>query len=242
MLGIGIGIGAAGLGDSARRDDPWTPPSESGLALWVRADLWSASQWTDQSGAGHNGAQASGSKQGALNASWHNGQPAISFDGGDVYDFAATITADIPWSVFIVLQFSSVATGRFAFNIGSAANGFGGSVNIGATGKREMFINGVTIVEFGNATTNAEAWLLTNGVRPFPTNTEQNAYVNGSLAGSAPSATVTAPSGEAHIGGRTNVPNFPFLGHIAEFAAWDHELATEARDNLFAYSLARYGL
>ncbi len=102
---IGIDIGL-----SSGRGGGFKPSQISGLDLWLRADLgFSVSLWADQSGLGHNLAQATGTKQFTFSAS--GGPLGTSIVTGDAVDdfMRGTWTANQPLDTWIVCKFGSGA-------------------------------------------------------------------------------------------------------------------------------------
>lgn len=68
-------------------------------------------------------------------------------------------------------------------------------------------------------------------------------YRNGSLFTLANLIARTLTAGRTHtIGADSQFPGAEFNGLIAEIAKWDHQLDATERSQLFAYTLARYGV
>lgn len=247
MPGIGIGIGIS-VSNIGWREE-FVPTDIDGCVLWLRADLgFSAGSWQDQSGAGNHATQATGSMQGTRTENWHNGRPAITFDGGDVYNIASGMIAGtpgtqevVPWSLFVVHQFTNVAAFRGSVNIGASASGFAMTVNAGGGAKRNLHIAGVVQEDDGDDTTNPEAWLATNadvGAGAML----QALFVNGVAQSLSSSNANPIIPGEAHVGARTSAAGNPLIGHVAEVALFTRALNASERADLFSYSFMRYGL
>ena len=82
----------------------------TGSVLWLKADAGvtlsgnSVTNWADQSGNAYNVTQATAANQPTFEASVFNGQPAISFDGGDWLNntISNPVTAGAARTIFVV--------------------------------------------------------------------------------------------------------------------------------------------
>ena len=86
-----------------------SPAGLSGLNLWVRGDLGvtkttTISAWADQSGAGHNGSQATGAKQPTFVANDINANPGASFNGSNGMPFGVFQVGTTAMTVFAVVN------------------------------------------------------------------------------------------------------------------------------------------
>lgn len=100
-----------------------TPTDIADLEVWLDADAIAGladtdpvSSWTDETGNGHDAAQATASKQPTFRTDVANGLPMVRFDGGDVLkipDAAAYKTADM--TLFVVGSITTANTVLIAY-------------------------------------------------------------------------------------------------------------------------------
>ena len=229
---------------SARPDPRWSP-------AWTRPVLWmrathgvtltaaAVSAWLDLSATANSGAQGTGANRPTLAASWQQGQPAIAFAGSQWLTLAAAAGQATPFTFAAVMQWTSTAASRIS--AGTTAGTGGVAFNVGAVaGKRVVWKRGVSFDDDGNATTDAEQWVVT---RDTAVSAASTFYVNGAVeVTSTPNAVVNAPSGVGIIGAGSAAGVVSMLGYVAELVvcntAWS--AATLAEWN--AYVSARYGV
>lgn len=126
----------------------FNPANLSGLSLWLSADVGTFQDtgrstpaaadndpvggWTDQSGAGNHGQQATSTLRPLLKLNSQNGKSGIQFDGVDDVIFADTLAAiatgtDIPVSIMIVGKTTVGSATWWSFgNSGTATPNFRG--------------------------------------------------------------------------------------------------------------------
>lgn len=92
----------------------YEPDDIAGLHLWLKADSLSLNDgdaiatWTDSSGNGNDGTQATGSRQPTFKKSIVNGMPVVRCDGGDSLVIANTASHDLAtYSIFVVAKRTS---------------------------------------------------------------------------------------------------------------------------------------
>lgn len=212
----------------------------------VLADGDPVGKWTDQSGTGNHGTQATAAKKPTWLVGGFSGKPCLSFDGTD----DSFGNAYVPGTTYT--QFAVVGTGAAQFGIvlsrrsNTAANPIHGAMLIDVDGAgiaawsrdtagAENLINFatkvgypgtslVTIVRDGNM---LKLWR--NGILLYEKTISMGA-----------TATTTTLIG-AGVAGSSTETNF-FFGKLAEMACWNSVLIDQDRMALEAYFLRKYGI
>ncbi len=139
----------------------FTPAANPNLVLWLKAntigvaDGAAVTAWADQSGAGHNLVQSTGTSQPAYRTTGGPlSKPCVDFDGSsDFLDFSAAWNQVVPFTVYVVAK--TEATGTKVF---MDRNGAGTAPAIyfalGGT-NAALYWNGTTIV---NNVASPNAW------------------------------------------------------------------------------------
>jgi hypothetical protein len=237
----------------------FTPKNLVGLSLWLRGDLGVTasggyvSAWADQSGSGHNFAQAGGTTFSPQTATGINGQATLQFGAtSNQVLYGASNFTSLGAKNFAVVYEATVTPSSFYSLLTLATSGDAFSElllsNLGAPYQPFSFycdFTSATAVGVSNAIdTNPHAVVVTyNG----GTNTSTSSYTftldNASqtvLTGGTLAPTSTDP---ASVGARSNssgVGTGTLTGHIAEVIVWTTSSGTDAA-NLHKYFNARYG-
>jgi hypothetical protein len=103
----------------------FSPPSLSGLQLWLHADALSlsdgdpVSSWTDSSGNGRHATQGTSGARPIYKTSILNGQPVVRFDGVDDYLFLGNLSAAFPSAatLFVVCTISGTGPGMSGYSV-----------------------------------------------------------------------------------------------------------------------------
>lgn len=249
--GTSLGIGAGAILGAA----PWTPLTPGNLLAWFKADVGTTdagggalSAWADQSGNGHNLAQATGAARPTIQATgWNGAQPTISFDGtndflsntsglssylnGTNKNVSMLVTARLADNAAATFQFlaawrddpglSSVVMFDASLTAGKYVNEFrNNSVNVAGTlGMQDRFSRYAFIAGGGSASSYIDSVLDVNGGSFSTTAAGQNSFLLGT----------------SHLG--TNY----WKGLISEIAIYSALLNGTDVANYLTYSLAKWG-
>jgi hypothetical protein len=212
---------------------PFVPAMLPGLVLWVRADLGvtlnagNVSIWADQSGLGHNLAQATAANQPLWVSAGVNGAPTVLFDGVNdllvgLFTLAAAKTELFTYKMVTRAGFPVYRGG--ATNTANGENDAGPGVNI-----TETFTMGVAVDVANNV------FAQQTNVISMPTSLIR---VNGSLivAGNAGASTNW---GGVVLGGLT-IPSNWANAAIAEYILYDRALSPFETEQVETYLRLRY--
>jgi hypothetical protein len=119
------------------------PTAYGTVVAWYKADAITGkvdgdalSAWNDSSAAGHNLAQATGSKQPLYKTGIQNGLPVVRFDGVDDF-LKVSFTQTQPETLFVVYKIRTWGSGNVDMDGGGTA---------GAMALRESSTNGVSLI------------------------------------------------------------------------------------------------
>lgn len=230
---------------AASRPDPRWSPAWTRPVLWMRAThgvtltAAAVSAWLDLSASANSGSQGTAGNRPTLTASWQRGQPALAFAGGQWLALTAAAGQATPFTFAAVMQWTSTAASRIS--AGTTAGVGGVAFNVGAVaGKRVVWKRGVSFDDDGNATTDAEQWVVT---RDTAVSAASTFYVNGAVqVTSTPNAVVNAPSGVGIIGAGSGAGVVSMVGYVAEVVVCNDALSAATLAQWNAYNSARYGV
>jgi hypothetical protein len=241
---------AAGTDDSGwqfavtRAFDPGAVPN---LFLWHRADSLSSSpvsSWEDLSGSGDPGRHLTGMAPGAQQPAWvvadpqFNHRPVVVLDGKGFFEwgsFSKPLDQPATWMV-VCRQTDS----GLAFVIAGSADN-----------RQDIFDNSSSRVELTDGTTSLTVPTTGDG---FDTFFDQTTACIAVFSGSSSSIYMrnvrAAVSGNAGTGSMTtgcvgihpDHSSFPFIGKVAEIAAWSRVLTDDEIATLMRYACVRYGV
>lgn len=226
-----------------RPSQHFRPNQIANLDVWLRADTVVGNDgdaigtWTDESGAGHNATQATGTKQPLLKTNIINGKPVLRFDGSDDY-LSGTVTASTVKTLFIV------AKKRTAANTATQVLNTLGNVNSGFFCDTDLVASigyyctgGFAATNLGGTPTNANIL-----VQNFSALSSLKAYINGG----APAATLDPQDGYSvattlYLGSTVGTSSWGDWD-IAEVIHYTTNLSTANMDRVGGYLAAKYGL
>jgi hypothetical protein len=234
----------------------------SGLQLWLKADAGvtkvgnSVTGWTDQSGGTvYTLTQATASKQPTFEPNWHNGRPAVRFDGLNDYlvDLTSTLDLTSGLSIFVVAENSVRQNFNGVFKVAQPASGPEG---IGAYVEVSWEV-GSSSAGSGNVVFNVDRSVggqfnFQSGANAPPPAGEPYLYdvissglaseqrtqgvVRSSQATSLNPASPSLPSGAGNpMVGMAIATQGPLNGYISEVLVYDRAVTAAERDEIYAY-------
>ncbi len=215
------GSGGGGGGGGA----PWSPSDRGAdLVAWYR-ETYSAGTWTDDGPNSDDLTQATASAR--PTATTRDGQPVLSFDGGDYTQGLFTSTLSQPWTVYAVAERTDATTNRRIFDNGSG--GVGASIYSDSNWR----FNAGTLITGSSSDTSPHAFCgignTTSSALYVDNATTANASGN---AGSSDLIGLTA--------GALRNGNFPWLGYIWEIVVISGSDTPGERSQMFEYFAGRY--
>lgn len=238
----------------------WRPTQLSGCVLWLRADLGitkdgsdKVSAWADQSGAGNNVTQATGTKQPTWVAGALGGQAALSFDGGDVL-----ASAPSNWAAYSTISMAMVfvkdnaaASVAFSHGVPSSSNGLAWWQDVGAAGRYSVAVDssGATWTQRAasgySAGTNYVALMTVDtslaAASEVTLRVNGTAVTLGTLVGGDQSGNLGGVAVAYCIGAQDTTPNFGMSGDIAEVIVCSTAWSASEIASIEAYARRRYG-
>lgn len=218
------------------QNQDFSPSWLAGLVTWLRADLGvtsdvnGVSAWADQSGNGHNYAQATNANKPTLVASAVNGRPGIKGDA-DGKRFVTNASAPAFGSastLVLVMTASSLAS--------SYLNGVGAALIENFSATAVEWLNGSDRFTFASSLT-AGAHILT------VTQTDASSlvgYLDGAQAFSHVPASALSGAAIRDLVGRNGANNTD--GYELEFMQFSRVLSTDELTELTSYLKSRYSI
>jgi hypothetical protein len=194
---------------------------------------------------GGDATQATGANRPTYTASGINGKPSVSFDGSlQQYMNWPGVPGDTPTFTELVVWRTVAGPSGNMMLLGTTGSG-GASFYLNILGSTRFELDGVTslAVYVASAYNGSQNFA---SLMAFDNAVAANAYgyVNGASIGSGGGTT-----GQSFTAGRTAVvghglggATYYMTGQIAEICKWNKVLSAAERSQVFAYTLARYGV
>jgi hypothetical protein len=232
---------AGGLGHSvALRANPGSSLPQTGLLLWLRADVdvtstaGKVSRWLDQSGNGFVASMSTAARQPSLINAALNGQPVIHFGGAQSLALSPFISPN-RFTVLVVGR-NTKATETFSMILGPGGN---------SPNNQLRWENGTQALFVG---TGNNLPIITSNIGNTRVYHTLSARYNGSTmdvfrdgaAVSSQNFTTTGPWTLAQIGAYYS--SFFMEGDVAEIVMYDHALSNSDLSSATAYLRSKYNL
>jgi hypothetical protein len=228
----------------------------NGLALWLAADSGIAtnsgglvSAWSDQSGEGHSGSQASSGGQPAFLPNQLNGLPVVHFSGGQFFSLAGQVLTSQTFTVFAMTRDQRTDT-NFRELISNWDNTTGNQLT-------SMFLGTTALnpvrVRFTDNFGGADQGQTGVGIVSNPTNffiltavsgaTTVALYQNTTNIAFNASPLTPRNLGGGYVVGRQGTGTFDeyWHGDIAELIVFNRELTATELNQVWQYLAAKYG-
>lgn len=227
----------------------FSPSDIAGLKVWLKADALSLSNndpvttWTDSSGTGNSLTQGTAGAKPTYKTNIFNGQPAISFDGGDFLQKASPtgIPGNAAWSLFVVFSQSEVSP-AWKYIINWAVSGFpaGQYVHIisphgNAGGEDEALWGFGSNGFYGGSGLNDGVPKV--GILTHNGSNAQVGYINNVSIGTGAYSPSSWTPNSFSLGGSGAGE---FVGYIAEVILYDSLLSSGDRGNVYSYLATKY--
>lgn len=232
----------------------FAPTDIANLSLWLKADSIAGSDgdpissWSDSSGNGNNATQATGVSQPLLKTAGNglNGLNVVRFDGSNDFMLATFAPGSVGMTIFYVARTGAALTAygsvigsggsltpttgiRWAFDLGSAVDGFGagwGGV-AGATGLGNVTGIATSTAFYARYRTDKTAWAIDGVNTGTPADT------------SFPTDTFQCNIGRE---GTSGGGSFSFNGDVGEILIYVRDLATDEMASVKDYMITRWGV
>lgn len=238
MLGIGPSLTSAVLGA------PFSPQQIAGLSMWFRADSVSSSgglvsQMNDLSGGGFH-CTSSGSNRPSLTASAANGQPGVTFDGGNKYLETSTtcLGAATDFTCIVAVSLTSLtgvhgilSTKTSDYNNITLPYDSAGTTYFGTDSTNRIVSAGSYLT-----TTSYVLTLQKSGA----SNGNLTQWKNGANSLVNTGKTASSPTSSAHRVGIYQT--ISMVGHLLDLVVFNRAISTAERQSVERYMGARYAI